>query len=239
MMNEAQFHGAIGDWTSQYPVPRMRIYRNNVVGALTAALEVRYPVTAQLVGAEFFLGMAAQFAGGHRPESPVLLDYGKDFPDFIRTYEPARGVSYLSDIARFESLWWQCYHAAEAAPLHAAAIARVSPDRWGFLHFDLHPSVQLMESPYAVSSIWQAHRGGPALGTFAVDIHEQVLISRPHADVSVFQISAGQFAFLDALKSGQSLAASIEAGLERDSGFDIGGQISGLFGLGLVSGFHS
>ena len=72
-MDEQGFSAAIGDWSAQPPHRRFGIYRNNVASALIAALRVRYPVTEQLVGHEFFAAMAGTFAEANRPSSPVLI----------------------------------------------------------------------------------------------------------------------------------------------------------------------
>ena len=37
----------------------------------------------------------------------------------------------------------------------------VAPEDWGELCLVFHPSAGLLQSPYAVGSIWLAHHGGP------------------------------------------------------------------------------
>jgi hypothetical protein len=239
MMQQHQFHQAIGDWSSPLPHPRMRVYRNNVAAALVSALQVRYPVTAQLVGEEFFFGMARLFAETTRPQSPVLIEYGRAFADFIRGFAPASGLAYLGDVADLESLWWQAYHAREAQPLAASALAGMAPESLGELRLDLHPSVGLFASGHAVASIWEAHHGGAAMGTFAPDQPQHVLVSRPTAEIGIRAISPETFAFLMALKQGETLADAVEAAAARNPDLDISAQIGGSFSLGLITGFSA
>ena len=63
------------------------------------------------------------------PTSPLLFEYGRDFPDFIARYEHARAMPWLADVARIERAWLDAYHAADAEPLAPAALAAIPPDR--------------------------------------------------------------------------------------------------------------
>ena len=58
--------------TSQRPVRRFAVYRNNVAIALTQALADTFPVVKQLVGDEFFDAMAGVYLREQPPRSPVL-----------------------------------------------------------------------------------------------------------------------------------------------------------------------
>ena len=237
-MRATQFHQAIGDWSMPLPHPRMAVYRNNVAAALVTALRVRFPVTEQLVGTEFFFAMAREFADQNRPASPVLIDYGDGLPDFIRNFAPAESVPYLAGVAELENLWWLAYHAGEAEPLPAAALALLAPERLGELRLALHPSMGLLRSPYAVGSLWQAHRGGLALHGINIAASEWVMVSRPQTDVRVLRIPPSRHTFLAALARGDRLADSVELAQESDPGFDVGPEISALFTAGIATGFH-
>jgi hypothetical protein len=236
-MREVAVHRAVGDWSSPLPHPRLGIYRNNVSAALVNALRVRFPVTEQLVGEAFFYAMARDFADATRPRSAVLIDYGAEFPDFIRGFAPAAGVSYLADVAQLESLWWHAYHAGEADALRAEALAGLTEEQWAGLRLDFHPSVGLMRSSHAAASIWLAHRGGPPMSAIRTSSPECAVLSRPHGEVVLRMIPPASFAFLAALAAGERLADAVEqaAGLYPD--FDTGAQVSGLFSLDLLTGY--
>ena len=102
---------------------RFAVYRNNVMVGLLDALQARFPVTARLVGEEFFRAMARVYAAARQPRTPLLMHYGDDFPDFIAGFEPAASVPYLADVARVECAWSQAYHAPEASALTVDALA--------------------------------------------------------------------------------------------------------------------
>jgi len=39
------------------------------------------------------------------PTSPLLFEYGRDFPAFIEGYEHAQDMPWLADTARIERAW--------------------------------------------------------------------------------------------------------------------------------------
>jgi len=68
---------------------RFAVYGNNVVVGLMEALQANFPATCRVVGDKFFRAMAREFVMLEPPTSPILLDYGAGFPDFIGCFEPA------------------------------------------------------------------------------------------------------------------------------------------------------
>src|SRR4029077_20816807 len=114
----------------EYPVPagvigpngkraalRYNVYRNNVTVSLIDALAAIFPATQRITGVEFFRAMARFHIRDTPPRSPLLFEYGHDFPDFIARYEYAQGMPYLPDTARIERAWLDAYHAADMPPL--------------------------------------------------------------------------------------------------------------------------
>ena len=53
------------------------------------------------------------------PRSPVLLEYGDSFPQFLRNIGQGAAADYLADVAELEAARTRAYHAADATPLHA------------------------------------------------------------------------------------------------------------------------
>ena len=97
----------------QADASRFAVYRNNVFVGLTKALSQRFPVTERIVGTEFFAGMSRMFARDHKPATPLIMNYGDAFPEFIEGFEPASALPYLADLARIEAAWTRAYHAAD------------------------------------------------------------------------------------------------------------------------------
>ncbi len=237
MMREAQFAKAIGNWTAPLPHARMAVYRNNVISGLVNALNVRFPVTGQLVGHDFFAAMARAFAEMNRPASPVLIGYGGAFPDFIRGFAPAAAVPYLGDVAQLENLWWQAYHAAHSDAAPRQEFASIAPAAWGGLRFKFHSSLGLMRSAFAVASIWQAHHDGPGMAEIAIGTPQSALVCRPERHVTVRVISPAAHDFIAPLQQGARLAEAVEQMAVPHPDFDLALQLQGLMGLGIITGF--
>lgn len=238
-MREAQFIAAIGNWAAPLPHDRVAVYRNNVMAGLANALKVRFPVTEQLVGSEFFVAMARAFAEGSKPRSPVLIGYGEDFPDFIRGFPPASAVPYLPDVARLESLWWKAYHAADRPAAAPPDLAAVPPERWGEARFSFHPALGLMQSPFAAAGIWQAHHGGPDMSEVALAHSQSILVTRPEVQVTVRIIRPATHDLIAALAAGATLAEAVEHTLSQHTDFDIAMEVQALLGLGIITGFST
>ena len=82
----------------------------------SAALEQRFPVTLRLVGDEFFRGMARAYRRAvDRPRSPLIVEYGDDFPDFIGRLRSRAERCLISPMSPgIEAAWTHAYHAADA-----------------------------------------------------------------------------------------------------------------------------
>lgn len=191
---------------------RFNVYRNNVAVSLRDALGDTFPVVKQLVGEEFFAGMAQAFVREHLPQTPVLLEYGGAFPRFIERFPPADGVPYLADMARVEWAWLQAYHAADAMPIAADAMAGIAEDKLDDLKFDTHPSLWLISSDWPVVSMWLAHQGNgePDLSDLPSG-PECGLIIRPDYDVDVHVISDSASRLIDELADEQPLGVAFAA----------------------------
>jgi len=200
------------------PASRFAVYRNNVQGSLITALSDSYPVVAQLVGEEFFCAMAAVFVQQQPPQSPLMNRYGEAFADFIAAFEPAGSVPYLADVARLEHLRTLAYHAADALPLRPEQITAALADTQTLseLRFNLHPSLHLLDSAYAVVAIWGVHQHDSTLEGIDVNQRQHALVLRNDLDVEVFALDPGASTFIRNLIDGQPLLAAAENSPEFD-----------------------
>jgi hypothetical protein len=217
---------------------RFAVYRNNVVAGLTEALKDAFPAVHRIVGAEFFQAMARAYVVVEPPLSPILLDYGAGFPEFIREFQPAAVLPYLADVARIERAWTEAYHAPEASPIDPAALAALALDEFPAVSLQLHPSTRLVRSQFPALTIWQMNVGDgvPAPVDLAAG-GENVLVVRPLADVEVRLISGGSFVFVQGLADGASVLAAMKAALTADHRFDLSTNLSGLMLAGAVVGY--
>src|SRR5271156_1592062 len=110
-------------------VKRYNVYRNNVTVSLIEALAATFPAVRRITGEEFFRAMARFHIRETPPNSPLLFEYGRDFPPFVAGYEYAQDMPWLADVARIERAWLDAYHAADAEPLSPSALAAVPAER--------------------------------------------------------------------------------------------------------------
>ncbi|MGE0701813.1 MAG: putative DNA-binding domain-containing protein [Hyphomicrobiaceae bacterium] len=212
---------------------RFSIYRNNVVGGLVDAMAETFPAVLALVGEPFFRAAAREFVRAHPPRSPVLVDYGGAFRDWIGAFPPASGVPYLSDVARLEWAWSRAYNAAEAAALPVSALVSLSPHELAETRPILHPSVTVIVSTHPVVSLWVQSTGRAERSRLDLREPETALVARPADAVEVRSIDKATAASLAALARGMTLGEAMERAAEC-GGFEIETHIAGLFAMGLV-----
>jgi hypothetical protein len=213
---------------------RFAIYRNNVAVGLIKSLEARFPVTRRLVGDDFFRGMAGAFIAAHKPQSAVLIAYGADFPDFVRGFAPARDLDYLPDVVALENAWVEAYHAAECEALPLAKLSEIAPERLEEQRFTAHPAARLGRFATPAASIWAAHQGEGEPAAVERWGPEDVLVTRPYADVLVRALPEGGHDFFAALQAGATLGEAAAPLIEK--GRDPGTHLIGLIEAGAISG---
>lgn len=216
---------------------RFDVYRNNVIVSLIDALSSRYPVVAMLVGEKFFQAMAREFVIESPPQSPVMLNYGRDFPAFLANFPPASSLPYLSDIGRLENARRCAYHAPDATPINPKDLECVPPEHFQRLQFKTHPSLVLIQSEFAIQSIWQSNSQGLEL-TVPIDTPEAVMVCRPNLEVEVRSLPSGAFAFLMAVQDGCTLGDAAQAGLLSSPDFNLATTLTGVLTAQIVTSFQ-
>ncbi len=220
-------------------VKRFNVYRNNVVVGLTATLKDAFPAVARIVGDAFFVAMARIYVAGAPPSSPIMLDYGAGFPDFVGAFEPAQGLPYLRDVARIERAWLEAYHAAEAQTLDPIVFSHISPGDLPNLRLALHPSLRLVRSQYPSLTIWQMNIKGGAPGPVDLDAGgDDILVIRPDAEVELRLLPPGGAEFVQALADGSTVVEAMEAAMAADHRFDLSANLSGLMAAHVFVGFE-
>lgn len=232
-------HG-LRTWNGSDPIARLAIHRNNVVSSLIDALAETFPVVQQLVGEEFFRGMAGAFVRQAPPRSRVLAHYGEKFPSFIEQFEPAQSLAYLADVARLEMARVRAYHAADAEPVatESVSLALASGDRIGELRLVCHPSVSAVASPYAIVSLWAAHQGDGGVEGIDVDMPEYAIVTRQGLDVLVLRAPVGAVEFVITVQQGRCLEDAVATAASAARGFDLAETLSLLLGHGALTSLH-
>lgn len=216
---------------------RFDVYRNNVIVSLIDALASRYPSVQKLVGDEFFQAMAREFVIAHPPSTPVMLSYGQNFPNFLDVFPPAASLPYLSGVARVENARRCAYHAADATPIDPSILGTIPPEQFETVTFETHPSLILIDSEFAIKSIWHANSQGIAL-EIPINTPESVLICRPQMDVVVRDLPNGAFAFLTEVEKGNTLGEAAQAGLLASPVFDLANTLTGALSAQIFVSFQ-
>lgn len=219
------------------PIKRFNVYRNNVALSLINVLGDTFPVVKQLVGEDFFNTLAHHFIKNHLPDTPVMIHYGGDFPDFIDSYEAANSIDALSDVARLEWARNTAYYGADAEPISIEILSGFEEQEIPNLSFTLHPTLTLMQSDKPIISIWSAHQqDNPLEHLKHLPVKgEAALILRPHLDIVVHSLPSDGFTFVKALSEGVTFGAAVEAAVAVNNSFDIPANLAGLFNIGAVT----
>ena len=184
---------------------RFDVYRNNVAGSLTQALEGGFPIVRKIVGDAFFTAMAGVYLRAHPPKSRLIMLYGDDMPAFLTAFPPTAHLPYLPDVARLELALRQAYHAADAVALTPQTLARITPDS----RLTLAPSLRLIQSHWPIQTIWSMNtRDDPHP---LPDQGEAVLVLRPAYDPEQHLLTPAMFGCVRAVLDGETIANATES----------------------------
>lgn len=201
-------------WNGADVSHRFGVYRNNVASSLIDALQQIFPVCCQLTGVEFFRAMARDYVVLQPPTSPLLMQYGATFADFIAQFPPAKSLPYLADVARLERHWLTVYHGRDSEPMSVQALAEVlnQPEKLQQARLQLAPACAVLESNFPIYSIWSAHQpdSNMTLRELRLDNPEAVVITRLDYQVNVHLIERDAARFLTRLRAHKTFAEAIE-----------------------------
>jgi hypothetical protein len=219
-------------------VKRYNVYRNKVTVSLIDALAAVYPAVQRITGVEFFRAMARSHVRATPPTSPLLFEYGREFPAFIEAYEYAQDMPWLADTARIERAWLDAYHAADVETLSPDALAAVPPDRLGDLVFTPHPAARVIRSAYPAVAIFAMNRAEGPVTLLNSSAAEDALVTRPEMVMTVRLLPPGGASFLTCLLGGDTLGPAAAAAFAEAPSFDLPANIAGMVQAGVFAALH-
>lgn len=223
----------------EVPVARFGVYRNNVHSSLVDALAATYPTVERLVGTEFFRAMAQQYVRTTLPETPVLIHYGATLASFLADFEPVRRLPYLADVTRIDWAWHQAYHALEGEPLAPDQFAAIRAEEWGQRCVVLHPSVQVLESPWPALSIWLTNRHDATVKPIDLGAGgEEALVCRPAHEVGVWRLPEGGTRLVLALANSVPISEAVLATTREIPALDLTTTLRTLLNGGAITGIQ-
>lgn len=214
---------------------RYNVYRNNVTVSLIDALATVFPATMRITGEAFFRAMARFHVRETPPTSPLLFEYGRDFPDFIERYDYAQSMPWLADVARIERAWLDAYHAADAATLLPDVLASIPPERLCDVVFEAHPASRIVCSAYPAVTIFSANRASGPVGRIDTTAAESALVTRPMLEVEVRRLSPGADIFLAHLMAVEPLGKAAATASEHCPQFDLATAIGTMLEAGALT----
>lgn len=253
MLHDELSHFAQAIVHGHMPSPRIRqayadysaetalgVYRNNYRGNLHDALAGAYPVIRQLVGDDFFRFLAKRYIEQHPSRSANLHHFGLELAGYIATFEPAKELVYLADMAALE---WAChvaYFADDGDVLDLNALAQVPPERYPDLVLRTHPTCHAVRSHYPIAAIWHAHQPG-APEDFHIDLDGgpgYALVSRKDDIVQVSELTEAEAAWLQGIQAGAGLGDATVTTLEHYPDFDLQATLLKLVAQNTLANFN-
>lgn len=200
---------------------RFALYRGNLTGTWDKTLGAAYPVLRSLVGEEFFAALARAYGKHYPSQDGDLNRFGAQFAEFLSGFEHVAEYPYFPDMARLEWALHQAHYAENSAAISAADLALLATEQADSAHLSLNPLCSLIESPWDVVSIWQAHQP-ESDGGFPAEIARpsHAVVVRPQWRTALLPLSPAAFALLIKLRNGESLGEALDAALDIDPEFD-------------------
>ncbi|KPC50413.1 HvfC/BufC N-terminal domain-containing protein [Amantichitinum ursilacus] len=212
--------------------PRLDVYRNNVRLNRINALRATFAQVAELVGAEFFNGMARAYVRATPATSANLHDDGAQLAAFIATFAPARSVPYLADVARVDWALHRAWHAPDCAPFAVAQLQTLTPEQFAQQRVRFAPAVALVASPaWPIADLLAMHQGGALADPDAGG--QAVLIWRAGTQVQHRALGPAHAVAVRSLQHGAPLHAVLPA-LQADTAL-----LPLLFTDGLISALEA
>jgi len=228
LTEDTRFYDEIKAPSMEEQEVRLNVYRNNVAVSLIEALCDIFPVTEAIVGDEFFHAMARIYLLNNPPNSPIIREYGQNFSDFIRHFEPAEGLPYLADLASLEHAMLTLTHSEEYEVLDQEAVsdAFTSAEDPSTLSLQVPPTTQILVSPFAIGSLYQAHfsDGHQRLNQVEINKSEYLLLVKSHLYAQLHVIKKEEAVFIKNLMQKKTLENAVP---ESDS-FDLSGTLAKL-----------
>lgn len=234
---------APGDWpdamASLATQPGFAVYRNTGLAARIDALEAGYPAVVALVGREWFRAAASTFADTTPAASPMMAEYGEGFPDFLRTFGPARDLPFLAPVALIDLHHGKTQRARSVPALTGDAflsLAQGGAEAIGSARLTLRPSTRFARFDTNAPTVWLDARGlevadGIAFGTDP----EAILLTRRDGAVLAERLREGAFPLLEAIRAGATIAAACESAWTIEPDIDALGVLNRLVEVGIFA----
>jgi hypothetical protein len=192
--------------TERVPIAtRLGIYGDGYCARLVEALQTNFPVLGELLGEVDFETLATAYVRSHDSPFFSIRYYGNALADFLAADPGYAGAPVLADLARWEWAMSEVFDAADADSVGVSDLARVTPDEWADLRFELHPSVRELALAWNAPQIWKAVTDGADVPEVAFSAEPvRWLLWRRELRTYFRSLEPGEAEALEAVREGQS-----------------------------------
>ena len=218
---------------------RMQIYANSNRLGFLAAMQSTFPVIEKLAGDAWFEQRVRRYQLQFPSRCGDLQYVGSRFAEFLRAELAGTDFEYFVDVARLEWAYQEVLIAAESDVLDPAVLGAVAAEDYERLVFAPRTALRLIESPYPVLAIWQAHQPGAAEADISLDAGpSRVLLIRRDDHVEMRELSAASAGLLGQCLQSVCLGEAVETLAAAQVDFELGSALRQLVGLSSFSAFH-
>lgn len=219
---------------------RVRIHQRHYEASLVAALMGRFPATGWLTGTSWLEQAARDFVHEQPPATPCIAEYGAGLPAFMMTRENASRMPYLQDFADLDWHLGSVALAVEEPALAPASVAAFDARALNDALVHLQPGLYYAVSDWPVDQLIRLYLQGSAPANFEMlETTVWIELRGARGELRISRLSAGDFAFRDALQGRVALGAAAAHALTVDPTFDPGRALVALVEQRLICGLHT
>jgi hypothetical protein len=131
---------------------RLNIYHQAYRSRIREALSSQFPNLAKLLGTELFNQYMDEFISNYPSTHRNMRWLGDQLSEFFQEYAPNKPI--YGDIANFEWRLGLAFDSLDMPCLTIQDLSVFTPEQWGDLSFEWHPSVYLGQAQTNVIRVW-------------------------------------------------------------------------------------
>lgn len=139
---------------------RLGIYGNAYAARLAEVLQDNYPALHTLMGDDANEKMAYAYLAENPSQHYSVRYFGHKLADYLRTHDAYKNTPVFAEMAAFEWALRNAFDSDDKTAVGIDALQAIPPERWGEMHFTLHPSVHRLDLSWNVPILWQAIENG-------------------------------------------------------------------------------
>lgn len=197
------------------PVEQLEIYREQFWLRHTASLVEDFPGLGGILGQIDWERLLEEYLETHPPDGFSLRDLGQHLPSFVERAEWLPQRELCTDMARLEWTYVEVFDDADAPPLDAAELGRISEDAWERACIELAPALRLLSVRYRVADLRRRLRAATDSVPIPPPEAQKLVVYRLQREIYDRGVSRGAFALLGALRSGTPLVAACEQAMQE------------------------